>query len=156
VIVVIPWNQAEGKSGGMVRVCPACHEVSVIGHGWRNRQAHDVNHTWIRIQRGICKRCHRTLTMLPGCLVPGGHYSLPARQEATHLAAQGSRTLEGCVPQSADANRSADPSTVGRWFRRWVESLWLGLLIGWVKPPTLFAWDWKAAGRILIPETSSA
>ena len=38
----------------------------------------DANHTWIRIQRGICKHCDRTLTMLPDWFVPGGHYSLTA------------------------------------------------------------------------------
>jgi Domain of unknown function (DUF6431) len=157
VIVFIPWNDAEGKPGEMVRVCPACQQVSVIGHGWRKRQAHDANHIWIRIRRGICKLCGRTLTLLPGWLVPGGHYSLSARQQAAQLAlTEPPRTAEECIPDSADANRSADPSTVRRWFQRRWESLWLSVMRRWTHPPTLFAWDWKAAGRILIPETSSA
>lgn len=75
VIVFIAWNRAEGKPGEMVRICPACQQVSVIGHGWRSRQAHDAHHTQIRIHRGICKLCDLTLTMLPEWLVPGGHYS---------------------------------------------------------------------------------
>ena len=132
----------------MVRVCPACRTDSVIGHGWRNRQAHDATHTRIRIRRAICKLCHLTLTMLPGWLVPGGHYSLAARQP--------DRPLEECIPDSADSDRSADPSTVRRWFRRRTESLWLILPGKWLPPPTLFAWDWKAASRTLIPETNSA
>lgn len=140
----------------MARACPACRADSVIGHGWRSRQAHDAIHTRIRVQRGICKLCHRTLTMLPGWLIPGGHYSLAARQEAADLASQPERPLEECVPDSADSDRSADPSTVRRWLLRRTESLWLSLLGNWLQPPTLFAWDWKAASRTLIPETNSA
>ena len=128
MIVFIPWNDAEGKPGEMIRVCPACQQVSVNGHGWRSRQAHDANHTWIRIHRGICKLCDRTLTMLPDWLVPGGHYSLAARQQAEHLSTEPERPLEECVPDSADADRSADPSTVRRWFQRRLESLWLSLV----------------------------
>ena len=140
----------------MVRICPACQQVSVIGHGWRWRQAHDANHTWIRIQRGICKLCDRTLTMLPDWLVPGGHYSLPARQQAARLAGEAQRPVEQCIPDSADRDRSADPSTVRRWFQRRLESLSRIPIGKWTHAsPTLFAWDWKAARRILIPETNS-
>ena len=156
MIVFIPWNDAEGKPFGMTRVCPACRTDSVIGHGWRSRQAHDAIHTHIRIQRGICKLCRLTLTMLPGWLVPGGHYSLLARQQAADLAGEPGRPLEECVPGSADSDRSADPSTVRRWLLRRTESLWLNLLGKWLHPPTLFAWDWKAASRTLIPEANSA
>lgn len=127
----------------------------MIGHGWRERQMRDANHTWIRIQRGICKLCHRTLTMLPDWSVPGGHYSLSARQQAARLAGDSPRTVEQCVPDSADPDHAADPSTVRRWFQRRVESLWLSLSGRWA-PPTLFAWDWKAARRILIPEIGSS
>jgi hypothetical protein len=140
----------------MVRVCPACRADSVIGHGWRSRQAHDASHTRIRIQRGFCKLCRLTLTMLPGWLIPGGHYSLLARQQSAALADQPDRPLEQCVPDSADRDRSADPSTVRRWLLRRTQSLWMSLLGNWLPPPTLFAWDWKAASRILIPETNSA
>lgn len=156
MIVFISWNDAEGKPRQMVRICPACQQASVIGHGWRSRQAHDANHTRIRIHRGICKLCDRTLTMLPDWLVPGGHYSLPARQQAAQRASQPHRPVEECIPDSADGNRLADPSTVRRWFQRRLESLWLSLSGRWTQPPTLFAWDWKAASRMLIPEISSA
>lgn len=140
----------------MVRICPVCRQTSVIGHGWRSRQAHDANHTWIRIRRGICKLCERTITMLPDWLVPGGHYGLTARQQSAQLAGEAPRPVEECVPDSADPNRCADPSTVRRWLRRRLESWRLCLIARWPWPPTLFAWDWKAACRILIPETSSA
>jgi Domain of unknown function (DUF6431) len=156
VIVFIAWNDAAGKPGEMVRICPACQQVSVIGHGWRRRQAHDAHHTWISIHRGICKLCDRTLSMLPGWAIPGGHYSLSARQQAAQLASEPQRTVEECIPDSADGERSAEPSTVRRWFQRRVESLWLSLIVQRATAPTLFAWDWKAVRRILIPETSSA
>ena len=156
VIVFIPWNETEGKPSARLRVCPACRTGSVIGHGWRARQAHDSIHTGIRVPRGICKLCHLTFTMLPGWLIPGGHYSLLARQQAAELGGQPDRPLEECIPDSADEDRSADPSTVRRWLLRRTESLWLSLLGKWLPPPTLFAWDWRAASRTLIPETNSA
>lgn len=140
----------------MLRICPACRQPSVIGHGWRSRQAHDANHISIRIRRGICKRCHRTITMLPDWLVPGGHHSLSARQQAAQLASEPQRAVEECVPDSADPDRCADPSTVRRWLRRRLQSLRLCWIARWPLPPTLFAWDWKAASRILFPEINSA
>ena len=93
--------------------------------------------------------------MLPDWLVPGGHYSLAARQQAEHLSTEPERPLEECVPDSADAERCADPSTVRRWLQRRRESLQQCRAEKWPQPPTLFAWDWKAARRMLIPETNS-
>jgi hypothetical protein len=139
----------------MLRICPACQVASVIGHGWRSRQAHDANHTRIRIHRGICKLCSQTLTMLPDWLVPGGHYSLTARQQAEQLATADVRPIEECVPDSLDAERCADPSTVRRWLQRRCASLFRYLILRWPALPTLFAWDWKAARRTLIPEPNS-
>jgi hypothetical protein len=94
--------------------------------------------------------------MLPDWLIPGALYSLAARQQAAHLASQPDSSLEACVPDCADSDRSPDPATVRRWLLRRTESLWLSLLENWLQPPTLFAWDWKAASRTLIPETNSA
>jgi hypothetical protein len=156
VIVFIPWNDVEGKPSGMVRLCPACQTDSVIGHGWRGRQAHDATHTEIRIQRGLCKLCRLTLTMLPDWLIPGGQYSLLARQQAADLAIEQGLPAEKCIPEDADRDRLADPSTVRRWFRRRVVSLVLSVLKKRMQTPTLFAWDWKAASRTLIPEANSA
>ena len=155
MIVFIAWNEAEGKPGEFPRLCPGCHAEEVIGHGWRWRHADDGTHQSIHIRRGLCKQCGRTITMLPAWLVPGGHYSLLARQQAEHLAAGESRSLEECIPASADKNRCADPTTVSRWFRRRLESL-SSLVRLWPQPPTLFAGDWKAAGRLLLPGINSA
>ena len=93
--------------------------------------------------------------MLPGWLIPGGHYSLEARQQSERMLLEQGLPAEQCIAQIADPDRTPDPSTVRRWFRR----RWESLLVSWqwiFPPPTLFAWDWKAACRILIPETSSA
>jgi Domain of unknown function (DUF6431) len=155
MILFIAWNDAEGKPLEFVRICPACQQPTVIGHGWRWRRADDACHRSIRIHRGRCKLCHRTVTMLPGWLIPGGHYSLEARQQSERLLLEDGLPAEQCIPQLADPDRTADPSTVRRWFQR----RWESLLVSWqwiFPPPTLFAWDWKAACRILIPETSSA
>ena len=38
--------------------------AAVIGHGRRSRQAHDRDHEPIRIRRGLCNHCHRTVTVL--------------------------------------------------------------------------------------------
>jgi hypothetical protein len=77
--------------------------------------------------------------------VPRAPYNLPAREEAIHRLTAG-ETLEGSAPDCRDPNRIADPSTIRRWFRRRIESLWFFF------SPTILAWDWRAAARILIVE----
>ncbi len=85
--------------------------------------------------------------MLPARCVPGGSYSLLARQEALTRLADG-WTGQEAAPDCLDPHRIADPSTIRRWVRRRMESL--GSAVNRVT--TLFAWDWRAAARILIPE----
>ena len=81
---------------------------------------------------------------------------LPITDNFTLLATEQPRPLEDCVPDSLDEERCADPSTVGRWFQRRRAGLCLYLILRFPALPTLFAWDWKAASRMLIPETNSA
>ena len=76
VIVFIPCSGDGCKPGDcdgewLPRDCPGCGRSSVIGHGRRFRQAHDQTHDSIRIRRGICRQCRRTLTVLPRCCIPG-------------------------------------------------------------------------------------
>lgn len=154
VIVFIPRSAAgcnPGRLDGewLPRQCPACAAVAVIGHGRRRRQAHDGTHDWILVRRGICKLCGGTLTVLPGWCVPGAPYSLAARQQALAALAQGS-SAEQAAPDCRDPDRLADASTVRRWFWRRIESLRFLL---WA--PTLLAWDWRAASRILFAEPTS-
>ncbi len=87
--------------------------------------------------------------MLPVWCVPGAAYSLWARRQALEQLGQGV-PAEQAAPHCRDPDRLADASTVRRWFWRRVQSL---RFLAWA--PTLFAWDWCAAGRILIAEPIS-
>ena len=71
------WVEADG--GPILRQCPICLCDSIIGHGRRPKQAHDENHDWIPIRRGICNRCQKTFTFLPPFSPPYCHNSLIAR-----------------------------------------------------------------------------
>jgi hypothetical protein len=81
--------------------------------------------------------------------VPGAPYSLIARQQALAALAQNC-PVEQAAPHCRDPDRIADCSTVRRWFWRRIESLRF-----WLAASTLLAWDWRAAGRILIAEPLS-
>jgi len=101
----------------ILRRCPVCNRESIIGHGRRRKQAHDEDHDWIRIRRGLCNLCGKTFTLLPPFSPPYGHYSLVARSQALRR-----RFVEGCsweaaAPSLKDPDRVADPSTLRRWFR---------------------------------------
>jgi hypothetical protein len=153
VIVFIPRPAEECKptadSEWLPRQCPACRQVAVIGHGRRRRQAHDGVHDWVLVRRGLCKVCGRTLTVLPAWCVPGSPYSLLARRQALDALAQVC-PVEQAAPHCRDPDRLADACTLRRWVWRRVQS-WRF----WAWTPTLFAWDWRAASRILIAEPIS-
>lgn len=154
VIVFIPRSGEERKADPpegewLPRRCPACRQMAVIGHGRRRRQAHDGRHDWILVRRGRCKVCGGTLTVLPAWCVPGAPYSLLARRQALEQLAQG-RSAEQAAPHCRDPDRLADASTLRRWVWRRIQSLRF-----WFGAPTLLAWDWRAAGRILIAEPIS-
>jgi len=107
------WAEA-GES--IPRHCPDCLLDSIVGHGRRRKQAHDENHDWIAIRRGLCKLCRLTFTFLPPFSLPYTHYSLIARSEAAQRRFQGNSSLENAAPAVNDAARVADPSTLRRWF----------------------------------------
>ena len=161
MIVVIPWTWPFGKGGTtaesrdlewLPRSCPRC-TAPVIGHGRRNKQAHDEDRSGIRVRRGICKGCGKTITVLPAWSLPYTRYSLYARQQAVNRWSAGAR-LEVAAPVVQDPDRVAEPSTVRRWIQRRLAGLWrwTACLRVCGMPPTIFAWDWPAAGRMLIPE----
>jgi hypothetical protein len=154
MIVFIAWNEAEGKPLESVRICPACQRPTVVGHGWRRRRADDASHRSIRIHRGRCKLCRLTLTMLPHWLIPGGHYSLQARRQSERRFVDQGKPAEQSIPRIDDPGRTPEASTVRRWLRRRCESLVASLRWSFLAP-TLFAWDWKAACRILPAEADS-
>lgn len=157
VIVFIPRSGEECKpavadSEWLPRQCPTCGQIAIIGHGRRRRQAHDHIHDWIRVRRGLCKVCGGTVTVLPAWCVPDAPYSLAARQEALEQA--GIVPAERVTVCCRDPDRIADPSTIRRWLRRRIESL-QRRLPNTAEAPTLLAWDWRAASRILIAESVS-
>ena len=156
MIVVIPCSVAGSKltdSEWLPRQCPACQQMAVIGHGRRLRQTHDREHDSIRVRRGICKACQRTLTALPGWCVPQAIYGLAARGEALQRRAEGA-SLEEAAPECLQPDRVADAATIRRWIRRRIESLFLCAKVSWrwMCTPTLVAWDWRSLARILMPE----
>jgi Domain of unknown function (DUF6431) len=90
---------------------------SIIGHGRRRKQAHDQNHDWIRIRRGLCNLCKKTFTFLPLFSPPYSHYSLIARSQALWRYFIECCSWEAAAPLLKDPDRVADPSTLRRWFR---------------------------------------
>jgi hypothetical protein len=99
------------------RQCPGCLSDSVIGHGRRRKQAHDENHDWIGIRRGLCNRCQKTITFLPAFSLAYTHYSLIARSQALlHYFVEGC-SLDLAAPLVKDPNRVPVASTLRRWFR---------------------------------------
>jgi hypothetical protein len=90
---------------------------SIIGHGWRRKQAHDGSHDWIKYHRGRCKFCKRTFSFLPAFSLPYTHYSLVARSQALQRRFREHRSWESAAPTLKDPNRLPDPSTLRRWCR---------------------------------------
>ena len=99
------------------RRCPLCLQDSIVGHGRRPKQAHDEDHVWIQIRRGICEPCGITFTFLPPFSLPYTHYSLIARSQALERHFLEDRSLEDSAPAVKDPDCVADPSTLRRWFR---------------------------------------
>src|ERR1700687_5997812 len=81
---------------GIIRRCPICRRDSVVGHGRRRKQAHDEEHDWITIRRGICRPCGKTITFLPVFSLPYSHYSLIDRSLALRRY-----FVEGCSWEAA-------------------------------------------------------
>jgi hypothetical protein len=98
------------------RQCPGCLSDSVIGHGRRRKQAHDENHDWIGIRRGLCNRCQKTITFLPAFSLPYTHYSLVARSQALQRYFVEGCSLDLAAPLVKDPDRVPVASTLRRWF----------------------------------------
>ena len=128
------------------RDCPDCLSESIIGHGRRRKQAHDENHDWIVIRRGLCKLCRLTFTFLPPFSLPCTHYSLIARSSAAQRRFQQHRSMEDAAPTVKDAARVADPSTLRRWFRSLDDS---NPPFSFLRPTMAAVNQWLSQGRIL-------
>jgi len=146
------------------RRCPICGNRTIVGHGQRRKQAHDSRRTSIRIRRGRCPPCRKTFTILPVWSLPYCHYSIDCRQQAwDEVCAGNSIGWEQAAPHCKDPTRLPDSGTLRQWACSRLVSLWYGAkawmcgLIPWkiFQAPTILAWDWAAASRILLPKASS-
>ena len=108
---------AEAGAEAILRRCPICLQDSIIGHGRRRKQAHDQDHDWIGIRRGLCNLCGQTFTFLPPFSPPYSHYSLIARSQALRRYFVDGCSWEAAAPLFKDPHRVADASTLRRWFR---------------------------------------
>jgi hypothetical protein len=109
------WVETCG--GAILRQCPVCLSDSIVGHGRRRKQAHDEDHDWIPIRRGLCNLCGKTFTFLPPFSPPYCHYSLIARSQSLRRYFMEGCGWEAAAPTVKDPDRVADPSTLRRWFR---------------------------------------
>jgi Domain of unknown function (DUF6431) len=141
------------------RRCPVCRNDTIIGQGRRLRQSHDDRHQGFWARRGICQPCAKTFTILPDWLAPSGHYTLYCRQQSCERIAAGD-SAEQAAPHCLDLARLPDASTVRRWARRRLLSLWCWIQAGalgqrFLQTPTIVAWDLDAFCRILPLEARS-
>ena len=145
----------------LARQCPLCCCDSIIGHGRRRKQAHDEAHDWIRIRRGLCNRCHTTVTFLHRFSLPYTHYSLLARGQALQRRFLEHCTWEAAAPLVKDPDRVAAPATLRRWFgrldsspsfsflRRILEAVSQALARGAVICHDGLPWSWRTAAAFL-------
>jgi hypothetical protein len=143
--------------GLLPRLCPLCHNDTIIGHGRRVRQANDDRHQRIWVRRGICHPCQKTFTILPEWLTPFAHFTLRCRQQACERISAGD-AAEHSAPHCRDPSRLPDPCTVRRWCWRRLLSVccWSGSYgQHFLQGPTILAWDLAALCRILPLEARS-
>jgi hypothetical protein len=97
--------------------------------------------------------------VLPDWLAPAAVFSLRCRQQAFERIAAG-HPLEQAAPHCRDLSRSPDPTTLRRWAYRRLCSIacWLRMVAlsgRFFRLPTILAWDFGVAGRILPFEARS-
>jgi len=162
MIVVIPHTDPQCNSGQepdwewLPAKCPACDGESMIGHGRRSKQAHAPDRDRIPVRRALCKLCEITCTILPAWSLPYTHYALETRQATVHNWMSGKPRNEA-APVLKNPDRSPDAATVSRWSERRLEAFyatweWVRKNLLRLPLPTILAWDFRAALRILIPE----
>ena len=125
---------------------PNCLCDSIIGHGRRRKQAHDENHDWIKIRRGICPPCGLTFTFLPLFSKPYTHYSLVARSEALRRYFLEHCSWDNAAPSIKDPDRIPAPSTLRRWFCRLDSSR---SAFSFLRPTMEVVGQWLARGEQL-------
>jgi hypothetical protein len=107
-------------AGLIVRWCPFCWLDSIIGHGWRRKQAHDDSHDWIRYRRGQCPLCGVIFSFLPAFSLPYTHYSLVARREGLRRRFVEQRYWEDPAPLSKILIAFPIPPPYAAGFTAWI------------------------------------
>jgi len=84
---------------------------------------------------------------------------LRCRQQACENITAGD-SVEQAAPHGKDPTRLPDPSTVRRWVKRRLLSMWCWMMAGapgerFSQAPTILAWDLAAVCRILLIEARS-
>ena len=171
LFIALPESESKTDTGTttvplqvLPRRCPICGNRTIVGHGLRRKQAHDSQRDWIRIRRGRCPPCRKTFTILPVWSLPYCHYSIDCRQRAwDEVCANIDIGWEQAAAHCKDATRLPDPGTLRQWACGRLVSLWYGAkawmcgLMPWkfLQAPTILAWDFAAASRILLLKTNS-
>ena len=138
-----------GGAESILRCCPLCLSDSIIGHGWRRKQAHDATHDWIKYRRGLCNLCELTFTFLPAFSLTYTHYSLVARSEALRRRFVEHCSWESAAPTLKDPNRIPDPSTL----RRWCHSLDASPAFSFLRRTVQAIEQWLARGEQLAHDS---
>jgi len=100
--------------GLLPRLCPLCHNDTIIGHGRRLRQANDDKHQRVWVRRGICRSCRQTFTILPERLIPFAPFTLRCRKQACDRISAGD-VAEHAAPHCRDPSRLPDPDMTMRY-----------------------------------------
>jgi hypothetical protein len=106
-------SKAIGSRSVESQSCADAPFVSAIqssGMARRRKQAHDEDHDWIQIRRGLCNLCGKTFTFLPPFSPPYGHYSLIARSQALRRYFLEDCSWEAAAPLVKDPDHVADSS----------------------------------------------
>src|SRR5207302_8140198 len=82
----------------ILRQCPRVFERFGC-RAWPTKQAHDENHDWIDIRRGLCNRCQKTITFLPPFSLPYTHYRGPCRHIGVRACHRSVRRATRAPPQ---------------------------------------------------------
>jgi len=101
--------------------CLACQASGcLLGHGFYHRKAWDWNRAYtIPVKRWYCKRCRRTTSLLPSCLLTHRRYVLDVIQcfvIARHEEKRSWRQLERILTETGIAL-----SSIKRWCRSFAE-----------------------------------
>jgi hypothetical protein len=129
----------------ILRRCPVCDRDSIVGYGWRRKQAHDEHHDWIWIHRGRCVDCGMTFTFLLVFSLPYTHYSLLARCQALWQHFVEHCPWEKALPKLKDPIGCPIPPLFAAGRVAWTRPNWL--FPSSVRPSPVWLIGWRVVIR---------